>query len=48
MAKFSRLYTLTAMIETGLEPIFYHPRIETAQKIVSTCLEAGAACWNGQ
>lgn len=44
MAKYSRLYTLTAMIETGLVPIFYHPSIETANKIVSACLEGGVRC----
>jgi 2-dehydro-3-deoxyphosphogluconate aldolase/(4S)-4-hydroxy-2-oxoglutarate aldolase len=32
------------MIETGLVPIFYHPSIDIAKKIVSACVEGGVRC----
>jgi 2-dehydro-3-deoxyphosphogluconate aldolase/(4S)-4-hydroxy-2-oxoglutarate aldolase len=44
MAKYSRLYTLTTMIETGLVPVFYHRDPETASHIVAACAEGGARC----
>ena len=44
MAKFSRLKTLTVMIETGLVPVFYHPDVDTAARIVDACLEGGVRC----
>lgn len=44
MARFSRLQTLTTMIETGLVPVFYHADIEVAVRIVQACLEGGARC----
>jgi len=42
MAKYSRLYTLKKMIETGLVPVFYNPDIEIATKIVEACADGGA------
>jgi len=42
MARFSRLHTLTAMKETGLVPVFYHPDADTAVKIVDACARGGA------
>ncbi|MFN2198187.1 MAG: bifunctional 4-hydroxy-2-oxoglutarate aldolase/2-dehydro-3-deoxy-phosphogluconate aldolase [Anaerolineales bacterium] len=44
MAKYSRLYVLTQMIESGLIPIFYHPDIEVATRIVQACIDGGARC----
>ncbi len=44
MAKYSRLYVLTQMIETGLVPIFYNSDISTATKIVEACISGGARC----
>ena len=44
MAKYSRLYVLTQMIETGLVPIFYNSDITTATKIVEACISGGARC----
>jgi len=44
MAKFSRLYTLTSMIETGLVPVFYNPNPEVAAHIVTACADGGARC----
>jgi 2-dehydro-3-deoxyphosphogluconate aldolase/(4S)-4-hydroxy-2-oxoglutarate aldolase len=44
MARFSRLQTLTTMIETGLVPVFYHPDVEVASRIVEACLEGGVRC----
>lgn len=44
MAKYSRLYVLTQMIETGLVPIFYNSDIEVASRIVAACINGGARC----
>jgi 2-dehydro-3-deoxyphosphogluconate aldolase / (4S)-4-hydroxy-2-oxoglutarate aldolase len=44
MARFSRLQTLTTMIETGLVPVFYHGDVDVATRIVEACLEGGARC----
>jgi len=42
MAKFSRLETLTVMLEIGLIPVFHHSDSETARKIVQACADGGA------
>ena len=42
MARFTRLDVLNAMVEIGLVPVFYHPDLETAKKIVAACLSGGA------
>ena len=42
MAKYSRLYVLNTMIETGLVPIFYNGDIEVATQIVQACADGGA------
>ncbi len=44
MAKYSRLYVLTQMIDTGLVPIFYNADIEIATRIVEACINGGAHC----
>src|SRR5689334_4763525 len=41
MARFSRLKTLTTMIETGMVPVFYDPSLEVAQKVASACMAGG-------
>jgi len=45
MARFTRLDVLNAMVEIGLVPVFYHPDLETAKKIVAACL-SGALEWS--
>jgi 2-dehydro-3-deoxyphosphogluconate aldolase/(4S)-4-hydroxy-2-oxoglutarate aldolase len=44
MAKYSRLYVLTQMIETGLVPLFYNGDVEVATRIVEACINGGARC----
>ena len=44
MAKYSRLYVLTQMIETGLVPLFYNQDVEVATRIVEACINGGARC----
>jgi 2-dehydro-3-deoxyphosphogluconate aldolase/(4S)-4-hydroxy-2-oxoglutarate aldolase len=44
MAKHSKLEVLTAMKQTGLVPVFYHPDFETAKNVVSACADGGAEC----
>jgi len=44
MARFSRLQTLTAMIEAGLVPVFYNGDAEVAIRIAEACIEGGARC----
>ncbi len=42
MARFFRLDVLNKIIETGVVPVFYHPDLETAKKIVRACAAGGA------
>lgn len=42
MARFNRLETISAMKETGLVPVFYHPSVDTAVKIAEACARGGA------
>ncbi len=44
MARFSRLKTLTTMIEIGVIPVFYNPDVETSKNIVKACANGGAVC----
>lgn len=44
MARFSRLKTLTAMIEVGVIPVFYNPDVEVSKNIVKACSDGGAIC----
>lgn len=41
MAKHSRLTVLNHMMDIGVIPVFYHPEIETAKKIISACSAGG-------
>ncbi len=42
MAKYSRIEVATAMIETGLVPLFYHPDVEIGKQILKACHSGGA------
>lgn len=42
MARFSRLEVLNAIIDIGLVPVFFHPDVEVAKRIVAACAAAGA------
>ncbi|MGB3346482.1 MAG: bifunctional 4-hydroxy-2-oxoglutarate aldolase/2-dehydro-3-deoxy-phosphogluconate aldolase [Candidatus Humimicrobiia bacterium] len=44
MARFSRLKTLTTMIEIGVIPVFYNPDVETSKNVVKACANGGALC----
>jgi 2-dehydro-3-deoxyphosphogluconate aldolase/(4S)-4-hydroxy-2-oxoglutarate aldolase len=45
MSQYSRLKVLTAMIETGMVPVFYHPDPEIAVNVIQACLDGGAHCF---
>ena len=42
MARFDRMTVLSAMLETGLVPVFYNGDIEVAKRIVAACDKGGA------
>ena len=42
MAQFTRIEVANTMKETGLVPLFYHPDIEVAKKVVKACYDGGA------
>ncbi len=42
MAQFSRIEVATAMRETGLVPLFYHPEVELGKKVLKACYDGGA------
>ena len=39
-----RLLTLTAMIDQGVVPVFYHPDAEVCAKVIQACANGGAKC----
>lgn len=41
MARFERIRVLTAMTDSGLVPVFYHPDLETAKKVARAVFEGG-------
>ncbi|MDR1746071.1 MAG: bifunctional 4-hydroxy-2-oxoglutarate aldolase/2-dehydro-3-deoxy-phosphogluconate aldolase [Tannerella sp.] len=41
MAKYSKLQVLETITRTGMVPIYYHPDVETAQKIMKACYDGG-------
>ncbi len=43
MAK-DRLKTLTAIIDQGVIPVFYHPDAEVCAKVIRACANGGAKC----
>jgi 2-dehydro-3-deoxyphosphogluconate aldolase/(4S)-4-hydroxy-2-oxoglutarate aldolase len=42
MARFSRLEVWNEMLRVGLVPLFYHPDLEAAKRIVAACRAGGA------
>ena len=43
MAK-DRLSVLSAMIDQGVIPVFYHPDVEVCAKVIQACANGGAKC----
>lgn len=41
MARFKRLKTLNTIVEGGLVPVFYEPKIDIAKKIIDSLVEGG-------
>ncbi len=39
--QFNKIQVLTAMMETGMVPVFYHKDIEVAKNVVKACYEGG-------
>ena len=39
-----RLTVLTAMIDQGVIPVFYHPDVEVCTKVIQACANGGAKC----
>ncbi|MBI1196371.1 MAG: bifunctional 4-hydroxy-2-oxoglutarate aldolase/2-dehydro-3-deoxy-phosphogluconate aldolase [Phenylobacterium sp.] len=39
-----RLKTLSAMIDQGVVPVFYHPDPEVCAKVIQACADGGAKC----
>lgn len=44
MARFTRLEVLNTIVDLGLVPVFYHPDLEIAKKIVDALAAGGARC----
>ncbi|MEA1785202.1 bifunctional 4-hydroxy-2-oxoglutarate aldolase/2-dehydro-3-deoxy-phosphogluconate aldolase [Arenibacter sp. GZD96] len=42
MAQYTRIEVATAMKETGLVPLFYHPDVALGKKVLQACYEGGA------
>jgi 2-dehydro-3-deoxyphosphogluconate aldolase/(4S)-4-hydroxy-2-oxoglutarate aldolase len=42
MAQFSRIEVATAIRESGLVPLFYHPDVELGKKVLKACFDGGA------
>jgi len=42
MARFKRMQVLNAMLDTGVIPLFYHPDVEVAKRVVEACVSGGA------
>ncbi|MDH3649782.1 MAG: bifunctional 4-hydroxy-2-oxoglutarate aldolase/2-dehydro-3-deoxy-phosphogluconate aldolase, partial [Saprospiraceae bacterium] len=42
MAKYTRLQVASAMLQTGLVPLFYHPDMEVGKQILRACHQGGA------
>lgn len=39
-----RLKVLSAMIDQGVIPVFYHPDVEVSSKVIQACADGGAKC----
>lgn len=44
MARHSRLEVLTAMIDSGLVPLFYHAEVEVSRQVLRACAQAAVRC----
>ncbi len=42
MAQYSRIQVIQQMEESGMVPLFYHPDIEIAKKVLKACYDGGA------
>ena len=42
MVRFSRLEVLNELMRTGLVPLFYHPDLDVAKRVVAACRAGGA------
>ena len=41
MARFNKVQVITAMQNTGLVPLFYHPDTEVVKQVIKACYDAG-------
>lgn len=41
MARFSRIQTVSTMMETWIIPVFYHSDVDTARKVLKACYDGG-------
>ncbi len=39
-----RLHTLSAMIDQGVIPVFYHPDVDVCVSVIQACADGGAKC----
>ena len=39
-----RMAVLTAMMDIGVIPVFYHPDVEVCKKVIKACADGGAKC----
>jgi 2-dehydro-3-deoxyphosphogluconate aldolase / (4S)-4-hydroxy-2-oxoglutarate aldolase len=39
-----RMTVLTALMEQGVVPVFYHPDVEVCAKVIQACADGGAKC----
>jgi 2-dehydro-3-deoxyphosphogluconate aldolase/(4S)-4-hydroxy-2-oxoglutarate aldolase len=44
MARHSRIEVLSAIIDSGLVPLFYHAEVEVSRQILRACAQAGVRC----
>ena len=44
MAAKDRMAVLSAMMEQGVIPVFYHPDVEVCRKVIQACANGGAKC----
>ena len=41
MARFNKIQTLQAIIQTGMVPVYYSKEVEIAKQVVKACYEGG-------
>ena len=42
MARFNKIQTLQAIIQTGMVPVYYNKEVEIAKQVVKACYEGGS------